>query len=83
MRANDVLAEALTALDAGLAILQRRAQHEPKNAEAAGELGYGYALRGSARVRAGLNAEAAADLRRAVELRDNFSHLNDVGFSPV
>ena len=71
------LAEALTALDTGVAILQRRAQHEPKNTEAAGELGFGYVLRGAARVRAGRNAEAAADLRRAVELGDNFSRVGD------
>jgi serine/threonine-protein kinase len=75
-------AEALAAMDAGLAILERLAQRDQKSADVAGELGYGYALRGLARFRAGSSASAAADLRRAVELRDNFSHLDDPRFSP-
>jgi serine/threonine-protein kinase len=71
-------AEALTALDTGLAILLRLAHANPEDAEAAGGLGYGYAIRGWARARAGLNAEAAADLRKAVEPGNHFSHVDDL-----
>jgi tetratricopeptide (TPR) repeat protein len=72
--------DALPALDTGLAILLKRAQREPKNADVVGELPYGYALRGWARVRAGMNAAAATDLRRAAQLEDSFSHVIDDGF---
>jgi hypothetical protein len=62
------LTEAFTALEAGLAIHQRFAESEPDNADYATALGLSYAFRGGARVRARRPAEAAADLRKAVQL---------------
>jgi tetratricopeptide (TPR) repeat protein len=61
-------AEAFAALDKGLVILQKLANSDPKNTMYASDLGDNYAFRGLARVRSGQPAEAAADLRQAVEL---------------
>ncbi|MFN9984477.1 MAG: protein kinase domain-containing protein [Pirellula sp.] len=61
-------AEALTALDAGLTIRQKLFEANTQNTSYAQVLGYSYAYRGAARVRAGQPAEAAADLRRVLEL---------------
>jgi serine/threonine-protein kinase len=60
--------EALTAIDTGLTIRQKLVEAHPGNTRYAGYLGVSYAYRGAARARAGQSAEAAADLRRAVEL---------------
>jgi tetratricopeptide (TPR) repeat protein len=62
------LAEAFTALEKGLAILQKLAKADPNHAFLRRTLGEGHAFRGGARARAGQPAEAAADLRRALEL---------------
>jgi tetratricopeptide (TPR) repeat protein len=62
------LAEALTAFEASLAINQKLAKADPNNVDYRRQLGNSYACRGGARVRAGQPAEAAADLRRALEL---------------
>jgi tetratricopeptide (TPR) repeat protein len=61
-------AEAFAALDAGLAIRQKLANSNPNNPNLAALVGYSYHDRGAARVWSGQPAEAAADLRRAVEL---------------
>jgi tetratricopeptide (TPR) repeat protein len=61
-------AEALTVLDASLAIGQNLADADPTNELISRYLGYGHAFRGGARVLAGQPAEAAADLRKALEL---------------
>lgn len=60
--------EALTSLDSGMAILQKQLQTDPDKTEFQDELGCGHAYRGAVRVRAGQPVEAAADLRRAIEL---------------
>jgi tetratricopeptide (TPR) repeat protein len=62
------LPEAFTALDKGLVILQKLARADPNHAFWRRTLGESHAFRGGARVRAGQPAEAAADLRRALEL---------------
>jgi len=61
-------AEAFTALDAGLAIHQKLAEADPKNTEYASGLGYSHAYRGWVLVLSGQPSQAAADLRRALEL---------------
>jgi tetratricopeptide (TPR) repeat protein len=61
-------AEAFTAFDAGLAIAQKLAQAEPKRTEYTHHLGCSHAWRGWALVRYGHPSQAAADLRRAVEV---------------
>jgi tetratricopeptide (TPR) repeat protein len=61
-------AEAFTALDTGLALCQKLTDADPKRTEYALQLGDSHAYRGWARVRAGQPAEAAADLRRVLEL---------------
>jgi serine/threonine-protein kinase len=69
--------EAFTALEAGLAIYQKLVDADPKVTGYKARLGWSYACRGGARVRAGKPAEAAADLRRALELWAGVSpHLN-------
>jgi tetratricopeptide (TPR) repeat protein len=60
--------EAFTALETGLVIRQKLVDADPKNTGYAWYLGGSYAYRGGARVRTGQPAEAAADLRRSVEL---------------
>jgi hypothetical protein len=60
--------EAFTALDTSLTIRQKLAKADPENNTYGLGLGTGHAFRGGARVRAGQPAEAAADLKRALEL---------------
>ena len=60
--------EAFPALDTGLALSGKLVEADPQNFDYMGHLGYSYAYRGGARVRAGQLAAAAADLRRAVAL---------------
>ena len=62
------LPEAFTALEKGLAILQKLTKADPNNESYNRELGENYAFRGGARVHAGQPAEAVADLRRALEI---------------
>ena len=62
------LAEAFAAFNTGLAIRQELVDANPTVAMYTEHLGYSYAYRGWARVRANQPKEAAADLRRAVEL---------------
>ena len=70
-------AEAFTALDAGLAIGQKLAEGHPKNTYYSQVLGECHAIRGAVRARAGQPAEAAADLRRALELWAKVPHLDN------
>jgi tetratricopeptide (TPR) repeat protein len=60
--------EAFTALETGLAIFPKLVDADPKDTRYKVLLGWSYACRGGARVRAGKPADAAADLRRAVEM---------------
>jgi tetratricopeptide (TPR) repeat protein len=72
------LAEAFSALEKGLVILQKLSNAEPNNAHYTGALGLNHADRGGARVRAGSadgGTEAAADLRRAIEVWAKVPHL--------
>jgi tetratricopeptide (TPR) repeat protein len=69
-------AEAAISLDTGFAIRQTLAEVEPRNRYSSKDLGTGYAYRGAARARAGQPAEAAADLRRALELWAKVAHLD-------
>jgi hypothetical protein len=62
------IAEALTAIDAGLVIRQKLADADPKDSVYTIHLGYSHTWRGWALLRSGQPAEAAADLRWAVEL---------------
>jgi serine/threonine protein kinase/tetratricopeptide (TPR) repeat protein len=62
------LAEALPALEKGVAVLQNLAKSHPDTDVHTREFGESHAFRGGARARAGQPAEAAADLRRALEL---------------
>jgi serine/threonine-protein kinase len=71
------LTEAFSALETGLAIRQQLAKADPNNAGYSGALGSSYGNRGGARVRAGSadgGAEAATDLRRALELWAKVPH---------
>jgi tetratricopeptide (TPR) repeat protein len=61
-------ADALLALDQGIALCQKLTHDHPTNAYFAHGLGYSHAYRGWTRAHAGQPAEAAADLRQAVEL---------------
>jgi tetratricopeptide (TPR) repeat protein len=64
-------AEAIPALDAGVAISQKLAEAHPKNAVYTTHLGWKHIYRGAALVRSGSadgRSKAAADLRRAIEL---------------
>jgi tetratricopeptide (TPR) repeat protein len=61
-------AEALAALEAGLVLRQELARTNPNNSRYSQALGESHIFRGGARARAGQPAEAAADLRRALEL---------------
>jgi serine/threonine protein kinase len=70
-------AEALTALDAGLTIRQKLFEANTQNTSYAQVLGYSYAYRGAARVRASQPAEAAADLRRVLELWAKLPNLGN------
>jgi tetratricopeptide (TPR) repeat protein len=60
--------EAFALLNKAQNLYQQLIQADPKNARYVLRLGYSHAFRGAAHVRAGHPAEAAADLRRAVEL---------------
>jgi hypothetical protein len=62
-------AEALKDYDKELAIRQKLADTDPTSTEYTNHLGWGHAFRGGAHVRAG-HAALAADLRRALALRD-------------
>jgi eukaryotic-like serine/threonine-protein kinase len=76
--------EAFTALDTGLALCQKLADADPEHNWYATALGETYAFRGGARVRAGQPAEAAADLRRCVEVWARVPKLPvDAGFERV
>ena len=68
-------ADAFPAFEAGLAIRLKLVEADPKNAWFAESLGVNYAFRGAVRVRAGQPAEAAADLRRALDLWAKLPHL--------
>ena len=61
-------AEAFTAIDAGLAIHRKLSAAHPENLEYTGHLGDSHAIRGRALFRSGQRSQAAADLRRALEL---------------
>jgi tetratricopeptide (TPR) repeat protein len=63
-------AEAFTHVDAGLAFLRKLAEADPNNTQYANLLGHSHESRGWALVRTGQPSEAAAELRRAVELWD-------------
>jgi serine/threonine-protein kinase len=67
------LTEAFTALDKGVDMLEKLGKADPAFYR---ELGESLAFRGGARVRAGRPAEAAADLRRALELWAKLSRLD-------
>lgn len=60
--------EAFTALDLAVAVGEKLTRDTPSNPDYTRSLGNSLAYRGTARFRAGQPAEAAADLRRAVEL---------------
>jgi tetratricopeptide (TPR) repeat protein len=62
------LEDAFPSLDKGQALCQQLADAHPEVARYTLRLGYSHAIRGAAHVQAGHPAEAAADLRRAVEL---------------
>jgi len=70
------LPEAFSALEKGLLILQKLANEDPNHAFHRRLLGEGYAFRGGARVRAGQPADAAADLRRSLELWSTLPNLD-------
>jgi tetratricopeptide (TPR) repeat protein/predicted Ser/Thr protein kinase len=59
---------ALAAFDAGLDLRKKLVEAEPKNPLFTNHLGYSYGWRGAARLGAGQTAEAATDLRRAVDI---------------
>jgi tetratricopeptide (TPR) repeat protein len=61
-------AEAFTHIDAALAIRRKLAEADPKTTMYTTHLGYSHAYRGWALVRSGQPSQAAADLRRALEL---------------
>jgi tetratricopeptide (TPR) repeat protein len=61
-------ADALTAIDTGLVIRQKLVEADAKNTVYTNHLGYSHACRGWALVRSGQPSQAAADLRRALEL---------------
>jgi hypothetical protein len=60
-----------------LAIRQKLAAANPTDTQYTNHLGYSYAYRGAARVRAGQPAEAAADLRRVLELWTKLPNLGN------
>jgi serine/threonine-protein kinase len=60
--------EAFAALDQGVALRQKLDDAHPTMPVYSGNLAYSYAYRGWAHVQAGQPAEAASDLRRALEL---------------
>jgi serine/threonine-protein kinase len=60
--------EAFAALNTGLSISQKVADADPKTTQYVNRLGCSYAYRGGTRVRAGQSAEAANDLRRALDV---------------
>jgi serine/threonine-protein kinase len=69
--------EAFTALESALVIRQKVAKADPKNAANSQGLGEIHAVRGGARARAGRPAEAAADLRKALDLWAKEPHLSN------
>src|SRR5262249_34155356 len=68
--------EALTALNAAVAIWQKLGEADPKNTGDASNLGGAHARRGWALVRAGQRAEAAGDLHKALELYAKIPHAD-------
>jgi serine/threonine-protein kinase len=70
------LDEALSAIGKGLVISEKLANAEPNNDANKRALGESYFFRGLARAGAGQSAEAAADLRKALELRATESTPN-------
>jgi tetratricopeptide (TPR) repeat protein len=70
-------AEAFAAFDASLAICLKIAEADPQNIDCIALLAATYACRGGARVWAGQPAEAAADLRRSLELWDKIPTLQN------
>jgi tetratricopeptide (TPR) repeat protein len=62
------LEDAFASLDKGQVLSQQLADAHPENARYTVFLGYNHARRGAAHLRAGHPAEAATDLRRAVDL---------------
>ena len=61
-------AEAFAAIDAGLAILRKVNDAHPEDTQNTEVLGFSHACRGWALIRFGQPSQAAADLRRALEL---------------
>jgi serine/threonine protein kinase/tetratricopeptide (TPR) repeat protein len=72
-------AEASTAVDTGLGRLQKISEADPNNADYMKGLGHSHAYRGWLLVRSEQRSQAAADLRRALELfaRSKASSLDD------
>ncbi len=68
-------AEAFVAFEAGLGLRLKLLGTDPQNVNFIEYLFPCYTVRGSIRVRAGLPAEAAADLRRALELCAKVPHM--------
>lgn len=68
-------AEAFAACDEGLGLLQKSLETHPQIYPYIDHLGAGHTYRGSVRVRAGQPTEAAADLRRAIELFDRLTSV--------
>jgi tetratricopeptide (TPR) repeat protein len=68
------LADAVTAIDAGLVIRQKLAKADPNNAFYSRHLIESHTVRRAARVRAGQPVEAAADLRRVLEVYAKLPH---------
>jgi tetratricopeptide (TPR) repeat protein len=69
--------EAFAALDTGLALRRKLAESYPTVPSYVNDLGYSHAYRGRSHVRAGHPTEAAADLRRALELWAGNKTSND------
>ena len=68
-------AESIAAFETGLAIRLKLFETDPQSTDFTEYLLSSYVFRGSIRVRAGQPAEAAADLRRALELAAKVPHM--------
>ena len=62
------LEDAISSHDKGQALLQQLVDAHPENARYTQFMGYSHTFRGAAHLRAGHHAEAATDLRRALDL---------------